>query len=159
MKIGLIVYSQTGNTLQVAETLQKALVSAGHDAQLERITVADANFKSTEMPVFTNTPDVSAYDMLYMAAPVQGFSLCRAMKAYLAQLDTLAQKPVACFVTQFFPKAWMGGKNAVKQMCEEIAHKGGEIVATGVINWSNKQKDAQIEQLVKDLVSASPVNL
>ena len=39
MKIGIVVYSQTGNTYQVAEKLQETLSDKGHSVNIERINV------------------------------------------------------------------------------------------------------------------------
>jgi len=39
MKIGIIVYSQTGNTLSVAEKLKEKLAVAGHSAEIEQVMV------------------------------------------------------------------------------------------------------------------------
>ncbi len=38
MKIGIIVYSQTGNTFSVAEKLKAKLTAAGHNVNIERLT-------------------------------------------------------------------------------------------------------------------------
>ena len=37
MNIGIIVYSQTGNTLSVAKKLEEKLSLAGHSATLEQV--------------------------------------------------------------------------------------------------------------------------
>jgi len=37
MKIGIILYSQTGNTYSVAQKLQEKLIAKGHSVDLERL--------------------------------------------------------------------------------------------------------------------------
>jgi hypothetical protein len=156
MKIGLIVYSQTGNTLQVANKLMEALTATGQDVRLEQITAVLNDPKTLGKPAITFAPDPNPYDRLCFAAPVQAFSLCAVMKAYLAQMPTLEGKPVACFVTQNFARPWLGGNHAIRQMTAAIAQKGGRLGSTGIINWSNPLRDEQIEHLISLLSSVSP---
>ena len=154
MKTGIIVHSQTGNTLQVAEKLAQAIKAKGYEAQVERVTTAETNpdtFKSITLGI---APDPAGYDLLLLGAPVQAFALSAAMKAYLSQLPDLKAKRVVCFVTQQFPKAWMGGNRAVKQMREAVTQKGGQVEASYVINWSSKVRNEQIDSLVTRCVQA-----
>ncbi len=155
MKIGLIVYSQTGNTLQVANKLMEALTAAGQDVHLEQITAVLNDPKTPGKPVITLAPDPNPYDKLCFAAPVQAFSLCAVMKTYLAQMPTLDGKHVACFVTQNFSRPWLGGNHAIRQMTAAITQKGGTVGPTGIINWSNPLKDEQIERLISLLSTVS----
>lgn len=159
MKIGIIIFSQTGHTLQVAQKLQAALSAAGHEAALENVTVANGDPKDMSAPVLTNTPDPSGYDMLYFGSPVQGFSLASAMAAYCAQLPSLAGKRAACFITQHLPYAWMGGNRSLRQLAAAVAAKGGEPLPVGIVHWSDKARDAQIDALVNELAAVAPVNL
>ena len=159
MKIGIVVYSQTGNTMQVAEKLNEALTASGHAAVVERITAEQENTKDGVKVTLTHAPDASAYDMIYFAAPVHAFSLCPVMKTYLQAMDTLNGKQVACVVTQHFPKAWMGGNHAMRQMRDAIQKKGGSVVASGIVNWSSKTREAQIGHVVAELATASPVQV
>jgi flavodoxin len=109
MNVGIIVYSQTGNTLSVAQKLEGALKANGHAAGIARVEAG-------------STPDVSPYDLVIFAAPVQAFALAPAMKLYLSQISSLAGKKVCCFVTQQLKKAWLGGNHAVRQI--QAACKG-----------------------------------
>lgn len=159
MKIGLIVFSQTGNTLKVAQALEASLKDAGHDPQILRVTVAPSDPKAPQPPVLVDTPDPSGFDMVYFASPVQAFSLAPAMVAYLRQIPALGGKRVAYFVTQLFPFRWMGGNHALKQFKAALAAKGGSLTTGGVINWSRKDRDQQMARLLGELTAASPVNL
>ena len=159
MKIGVIVYSQTGNTLKVAQALQSSLTDAGHETALLRVTVAPTDPKDMASPVLVDKPDPSGFDMLYFGAPVQAFSLAMAMKAYLAQMPGLNGKRVACFMTQHFPYRWMGGTNALRQFEAALKAKNASTSVCGVIHWSRKDRDAQVAQLLRTLTDASPVSL
>lgn len=159
MKIGLIVYSQSGNTLQVAQRLLASLKEAGHDATLEQITAQQSGSKPMDPWEITNAPKPDAYDLIYFAAPVQAFSLCAVMKSYLAQATGLTDKRVACFVTQQLPMGWMGGNRALRQMRAAVEQKGGTVVNTGIVHWGKPDREQQIERLVGELTTVSPVIL
>jgi flavodoxin len=92
MNIGIVVYSKTGNTLSVSEKLAKKLETSGHKVRIERITVADDEELELEKVRFTSLPKPEGYDALVVAGPVQAFSLCRIMKAYLPKLPELDGK-------------------------------------------------------------------
>lgn len=144
MNIGIIVFSRTGNTLSVAEKIREACQSQGHTVQIERVTAenGDPNNKGTVR--LKTTPDPVNYDAVFFGAPVQAFSLSPIMAAYLKQIPQLNGKKVSCFVTQYFPKPWMGGNKALKQMLQFCTAKGASISETSIINWTGKSRDAQI---------------
>ena len=144
MNIGIIIFSRTGNTLSVAQKVRDACVAQGHTAVIERVT-AENEDPNTKGPVlFKSTPDPTHFDAVIFGAPVQGFSLSPIMKAYLAQIPQIEGKMVNCFVTQHFPKAWMGGKQAIRQMRDLCKTKGMDIAETGIVNWTSKSRDDQI---------------
>lgn len=151
MKIGIIVHSHTGNTYSVAQELKGKLEAAGHSVGLESVTAADEDQADARRVRLTGKPEISSYDALILGAPVRGFSLSPAMTAYLNQLGSLANKKVACFLTEFFPSPVMGGNQAMKQMKELCAKKGTEACETGIINWSNINRKRRIAELVERL--------
>ncbi len=150
MNIGIIVYSQTGNTYSVATRLKEKLAAAGHTVTLERIEVIGK--VAPGKPVqFKTLPDAGKYDALVFGAPVQGFSLCWPMLGYLEQIASLQGKKVACLVTEAFPYPWMGGNRAVRQMKRLCESKGATVCGSGIVNWMNKSREQQIVQVVDRL--------
>ncbi len=148
MNIGLIIFSHTGNTLSVAEKIQTAALAQGHTVTIERVTAEDEN-PNSKLPLrLKTTPDPIRYDAVIFGAPVQGFSLSPFMKAYLNQLPQITGKKVHCFVTQHFPKPWMGGKQAIKQMYSLCRSKGANAAESGIVNWTSKSRDAQISDIL-----------
>ncbi|MEW6217348.1 MAG: flavodoxin domain-containing protein [Candidatus Bipolaricaulota bacterium] len=153
MNIGLIIHSQTEHTLSVAEKLQKKLAAAGHTVTLERLETEGevrpgVNLKSV--------PSVENYDAVAFGSPVHGFALSLAMQTYLRQVPSLAGKRVACFVTQSFPFAWMGGNNALHQMRRAVEAKGAQVRGSGVVNWSRRSRERQIAEVVDRLSRCLP---
>ena len=147
MKIGLIIHSHTGNTLFVAEKIKETLVDKGHSAVIERVCAVNEDPSAKGAVQLKNAPNTIGYDALIFGAPVRGYSLSPVMRAYLKQLPSLKEKIVGCFVTQHFPKPWMGGSRAIKQMKALCESKEGALYDTGIINWSSKNRDSLIAQV------------
>ena len=148
MKAGIVVYSHTGNTLQVAEKLRESLAAQGHEADILRVHAQNEDPNAKEPLKLTETPDVAPYDALFFGAPVYGFSLCPPMKAYLQQVGPLKGKRVGVFVTHHFPMAWLGGNRSARQMAALCESKGAKPGASAVVNWSGKDRDGQIRDAV-----------
>jgi NAD(P)H dehydrogenase (quinone) len=151
MKIGIIIHSHTGNTLSVGERLKEVLLVGGCNVQLERVLAVNEDPNNKASIQLKSIPDIAPYDFLVIGAPVRGFSQSPVIKAYLSQLPDIHGKKVACYVTQHFPKPWLGGTRAIKQMIYSIEEKGGIIAETGIINWTGKTRENQISELIEKL--------
>ncbi len=150
MEIVMVIYSQTGNTLSVAQKLERRLTDAGHSVTVEHLKTegeARPGDQDVELKTF---PDPTSYDAIVFGAPVHAFSLAPAMQAYLRRVSGLEGKPVACLVTQFFPFAWMGGRRAARQLRAATESKGARVCATAVVNWSFR-RESRIDQVVDKL--------
>ena len=147
MNIGIIVYSQTGNTLAVAEKMKETCAAAGHTAEIGRITVEESE-KSDAAVKLANIPAVDGYDAIIFGAPVQAFSLCAPMVKYLKQLPSIQGLPVACYLTQGLPKKWMGGNRAYKTLRSLCMKKGADPERIGHVHWRSDERDAQIADAV-----------
>ncbi len=148
MKIGIVVYSQTGNTLSVVRKLEEKLRNAGHQVNVEQLVPVGEVYPRMDDVRFRSLPDVEAYEGVVFAAPVQGFALSSPMNAYLPQIRSLTGKKVACFVTQAFPAPWLGGNKAIAAMKRVCASKGAEPGETGIVNWMSGRRGKQIEDIV-----------
>lgn len=147
MKIGIIVYSQTGNTWSVALKLQARLAADGHETGIERVNpVGEARLQRPET-LLAAMPDVAPYDALVFASPVQGFTLAPAMASLMKTLPALAGKKTVCLVTEYFRHSWLGGQQAIRKMTGLCLEKGAQILGTGIISWSDRQREQQIEDL------------
>ena len=151
MNVGIIVYSYTGNTLSVAQKLEQALKGNGHAASIAKVEPVHNDPRSSAPVKLKSAPDVSLYDAIVFASPVQAFSLSPVMKQYLSQVSSLAGKKVSCFVTQHLKKAWLGGNHAIRQIKSACKRKGAYITISGIVNWSGDSRDQQIGDLVSRL--------
>jgi flavodoxin len=138
VKIGIIAYSKTGNTLYVAEKLRDKLISEGKEASVIRLR--------------SETPDLERYEGLVFCSPVNGRAPADPMKSYLAKMKSLQGKKVALMATGLFP-ASMGRKQTLKYMKTICKDKGAEIVGQGSVGWWSFGREKKIEKLIEDLSS------
>jgi NAD(P)H dehydrogenase (quinone) len=150
MRIGIIVYSQTGNTFSVAQKLKEKLTAGGHSVNIERLTTVGGETDPARAKI-EKLPDLGGYDALVFAAPVQAFSLSRVMAGYMKQLPSLQGRKVACFVTKGLPFAFTGGNSAISLLKKGVESRGGTVAGTGIVYWSNKDRDNQINDVVEKL--------
>lgn len=152
MKTGIIVYSNTGNTLQAAKRLQEAMQKKGQEAELMQVKVSNDKPEADISRIhLTEKPSAEGYDHLVFASPVWGFSLSGVMKAYLTGLPTLQGRKISLFVTHRLPLPWMGGNNAIRQMKKLCEDKGATITASAVISWNEKRREADIAGMLGKL--------
>ncbi len=151
MKIGIVVYSQTGNTHSVAEKLKERFAEAGHSAEIERIITTGNVSPGAKEVGFEHLPSVDAYDALVLASPVQAFSLSAAMREYLKQLSSLENKTIACLVTKQLPFHWTGGNQAVSRMKGICEAKGAAVCGSAIVHWRKSKREQQINEAVDSL--------
>ena len=137
MNIGIILYSETGNTYSVCQKLKEKLVKTGHSVNIERLKVVGKAKRPTKDIQLESLPDIEPYDALVFGSPVQAFSL--------------KDKKVAFLVTQYFPFPWLGGNHAIGQMKKICESKGATIRGTAVVNWSKPSREKQISEIVEKL--------
>ena len=149
MKIGIIVHSITGNTLSVAERIKQQLEKDGHFASIERIRPTGKEPVQNEAAVvLPSMPDLSSYEALIFGAPVQAFSLDPVMSAYLKKDPDLAGRKTICFLTQQLPFRFFAGNRSIKRLQALCQAQNGAVCLTGIVNWSNKEREKMIDDLV-----------
>jgi|AntAceMinimDraft_16_1070373.scaffolds.fasta_scaffold02672_2 flavorubredoxin len=154
MKIGIIVYSQSGNTLSVAEKLRDKLATAGHSPEIEQVTVIGGRKSGDRTFQLETRPDVAQYDALVFGSAVEAFSLSPVLATYLRGIGSLDGKSVACLVTQLFPYPWMGGNRAIRQMRRLCESKGATVRGSGIVNRSKFRCANTTEQAIKRVTQA-----
>jgi len=155
MKIGIVVYSQTGNTEAVAKKIEAGLKAKGHEVDYLKVElhqkvegsdpVTDANYKSM--------PKIDGYDAYVIGSFVEAFSLNRAMKYYLGQLGSV-DADVACLTTQGLMAPWMGANRAQKQMQALLKGKGANILGNANVVMFKKELREERGQQAADTICA-----
>ena len=148
MTLGIIYYSQTGNTRSVAERLKVHLESKGQSVDLQEI-LAEGDIQPGGKEISLKTkPPADPYQGVILASPVQAFSLNPVMKKYLSDLGSLEGKPVACFVTKQLPGAWTGARAALNYLGRAVKSRGGNLLPGGMVVWSSKHREELIDSLI-----------
>lgn len=149
MSIGILIYSLTGNTLQVAQKIKTRLEEESKSAVIERIEISKDNPNSPAPIVLKTIPDVSKYDKLIIGSPINGFSLSLPMKAYLNNHGNIKGKEINCFVTQHFRQPYLGGNRGIRQMTDLCVKQGGRVRHTGIVHWSSPNRAEMIDETVE----------
>jgi len=144
MKIGILIYSHSGNTLSVAEKIKEEIKKRNLDATIERITLVNDDPQSPQPAVLKNIPNIDEYDKLIIGAPINGFSLCKAMRLYLENHAKLKSKEINCFVTQHFKHSFLGGNRGIKQVTSFCNNQNSTVKNTSIIHWSSNNREEEI---------------
>jgi flavodoxin len=144
MKIGIIIYSQTGHTQFVARKIQNRLLEAENDVDIEKIQAINSSSKTLTIE---NPPDLEAFEALIFGAPVHAFALAPAMRIFMEGMSTLSGKKIACYVTKGLPFHRTGGNQSISKMKEICQSKDGKVLGTDILIWKGEQ-DKKIDSLV-----------
>jgi len=140
MKKLIVYYSKTGHTESVVNRFED------FDSQAIKAQSDDPNQKTVE---FIFKPSIDDIKHIVFACPVHGFQACRIMKAYIKQLSDFAGKTIDLFVTHHFRFAWLGGRQALKQMRHLIEEKGGKVRYETSINWQSNKRELDIQSMIE----------
>jgi hypothetical protein len=141
MRIGIVVYSWSGNTLAVAERLSDALSEQGHEVDLLPLRLVGERERGARTFQLDATPALAGYEGLVFGAAVEAFSLSPVLAQYLDAVESLDGKSIACLVTQQFPYAWMGGNRAIRQMQRLCRAKDATIAGSAVVHWAQSRRE------------------
>jgi len=149
MNIGIVVYSETGNTLALCERARDLFAADGHDVTLARIT-ADV---SGGVRTLRDAPDASACDLVLLGTPVQAFSLPLPVRQYL--LDATFREGVrfGILVTQFFKADWLGGTRTVKQAAALVARCHPLFYGSAIVHVRSRRRNDQINAAMRTLTN------
>jgi len=142
MKGILVVHSFSGNTFSVSERVANRLKKDGHDVQIERLETTEKVKNGVPLSdiKLINIPDLSSFDFVILSSPVHGGGISSVMKKFIVSSDTINGKNIFCFVTHFFPFAWMGGNSAISQFKKLCSEKNANVIDSSVVNWKNKKE-------------------
>lgn len=149
MSIGILIYSLTGNTMEVAQKIQQKLTDKGKTAVIERIEISKENSNSPAPIILSKIPDLSKYDKLIIGSPINGFSLSMPMKTYLDKHANLKDKEINCFVTQHFRQPYLGGNRGIRQITDLCMKKGGRLRHSGIVHWSSPKRAEMVDETVE----------
>ena len=150
MNIGIVVHSQTGHTLSLAEILKERLLAAGHAVTLEQVETSGRAKPGAADVQLKNKPGIDPYDALVLGCPVWGGVMSSAMTGYLEQVISLQGKRVACMVTHIFPPG-LGANQTIDQMKGVCESKGAIVCGSGSASWFPLGRKRRTAELVERL--------
>jgi len=146
MNIGIIYYSETGNTKKFADVISNSLKKAGHIVEQTEvktdIPVNSRTIRENNNYKVVNMPDCKKYDYIFIGGPVWGFSINTVTVKAIEELKELNGKIVVPFVTQFFPFPFLGGGHSIKQIGNAAEKHGAKTISGLVLNraWHDAEK-------------------
>lgn len=151
MKVGIILFSQTGNTMSAAKSLKIRLNNNDHEVDIKQIEQVDATNRDPKKIEIKDMPQLDTYDVLVFASPVQAFTLAGVFKDYLQKITSIEGKPSFCFITKGLNSKGFGGNKAIKIMSSMITAKGGEVKSTAIICWSKEDaRNLETTKMIDD---------
>lgn len=150
MNIQLIVHSQTGNTLFVANALKSAVESINPDITLTHVEANNEREMNVAKIAISKLPDCSEADLIVLGGPVRGANASPAIMKAIDNLGVIQGKKCVVFTTEFFPYDWMGGRRAVTKMEKELTSRGAQVTHNAIIHWKRKDRTNQIDQFITD---------
>ena len=154
MKIALVLHSQSGHTMQFARAIAEKFNKNGHETDISLIrTTGPVSPGSTKFQL-KNPPSVEGFEGALFGGPVWAFKASPVIMKYLGQLTNIKNKKVMGFATMGFPFTWMGGKQAIKAMTEELEISGGTVLPGEVLPFFFKANQQKMNEAVERIYTA-----
>ncbi|MFA5007020.1 MAG: hypothetical protein WC509_06110 [Candidatus Izemoplasmatales bacterium] len=147
MKIGIIFYSETGNTLGVCERARDILAGDGLDVAFIRLK-ADVVGNARSL---RGLPPAQDYDLVILGTPVHGFSLPIPVQQYLARAQFKEGVRLGVLATQFFKADWLGGTRTVNQAVAALSRFHPDVFGTAIVHVRSRRRDEQVNAAMRAL--------
>lgn len=128
MKVGIIVYSQSGHTATFARTIADHLREAGIDYGIELLRPRGIPKPWTRNIEFRRIPEIDEYDIVLVGSPVWGFNASKVILKYLNSMKSLKGKKALPFVTYGLPLKSLGVNRSLKRMNAELEELCADIL-------------------------------
>ena len=120
MKVGIIVYSQSGHTAAFARAIADHLREAGIDYGIELLRPQGIPKPWTRNIEFRRIPEIDEYDTVLVGSPVWGFNASRVIIKYFSEMKSLKGKRALPFVTHGLPIKSLGANRSLKRMSADL---------------------------------------
>jgi flavodoxin len=138
MKIGIIVYSKTNNTMSVVQLIEQKSIENGHTVEIIPLILKPNGQR------LDSFPNITGFDYLVFATPVHAFQASLPMKMFLQKLPNLEGVKFSVLITMSFKKAFLGGNRAVNYIKKRTLSKGAIFENSSIIHWSSPLRSKQI---------------
>ena len=128
MKVGIIVFSQSGHTATFARTIADHLRKAGIEYDIELLRLHGVPKPWTNKIDFRRIPELGEYDVVLIGAPVYLSHASKVICKYLNSIKPLKGKKALPFVTHALPAKYFGANRALHKMAAELEELGAEVL-------------------------------
>ena len=152
MKVQFIIYSHTGHTKTVAESIKSELITSGHDVEMEYVQPREKLDLKAEMVELKEMPDPQGQDVVIIGSPVHGGRVSAPIRAFLSKVTTLEEIRIILLVTHFFRPGW-GAVQTLQHLRELCEIKGGKVIAEAHVKWFSLFRKREIKKTTDYLSS------
>jgi len=142
MNVGIIVYSETGHTLEVVNMLATRLRNK-HTVTIYRLAYDKARNATSGVPY------INGHERLILATPVQGFAPSIPMMEAIKRIENFDGRPVDVVITQYFRYKWLGGTQTIGMLQKAINAAKGIVGIAVNIHWHRRDRTDQINQAIE----------
>ncbi|NLD99428.1 MAG: flavodoxin family protein [Fibrobacter sp.] len=153
MKIAIVIYTQSGHTLQFAKAIEKRFNSSGYETELFYLRTSGPVTPKGDKFTIKNPPDISGFDAALFGSPVWAFKAAPVIMEYLLQLKNFKGKKALSFVCKGLPFTWTGGDQAIKAMNQELESSGCDVLPGVILQAFFKPNQKKIDEAVEKVFS------
>ena len=128
MKVGIIVYSQSGHTATFARTIADHLREAGIEYDVELLRPHGIPKPWTGKIEFRRIPELEEYDVVLIGGPVWALNASKVISKYLNSIKPIKGKKAIPFVTHGLPMKSLGANRALNKMTTELEELGADVL-------------------------------
>lgn len=152
MKIGVIYYSRTGHTAQLADEAVKLLRKAGHEVEIRRLETVVPLSMSAERAEVKEMPAIGDYDALAIGTPVHGGRISAPVLTFMENTPSFNGKSLAFFLTHFFPRK-MSAHITISALEKLGVAQGGQVLGSVDVTWFSFTRKKQLNAAAEALVT------
>jgi flavodoxin len=131
MNIGIIIYSLSGHTSEVAKAIAARFRRDSHEVDIKLLMVTGMSHPGSRRFTIHNEPEseeIDGYDAIIFGSPVWLLRASPVILKFQARLEKLDGKKLMNVVTQLSPWRSLGGDQALKAMDAQLKASGGKVL-------------------------------
>lgn len=151
MKVGIIIYSQSGHTASFARAIAEHLREAGVETDIKLLRCRGIPKPWTRNIELRRIPDITEYDVILFGAPVWAFNASGVILAFFQTIDSLKGKKALPFVTHGLPVKF-GPKRALKKMSKKLDVLCADVLEGESLHYIFKANKTKLNMAVERIV-------
>ncbi len=152
MKIGMIYYSKTGHTAQLAEKAAEQLLKSGYEVDTHRLETIAPLSMSAERAAVKEMPAIGDYDALAVGTPVHGGRISAPVLTFMENTPSFEEKPVVFFLTHIFPTK-LSAHITIDALEKLGSEKNGQVLGSVDVTWFSFSRKKQVRDAAAEIVT------